>query len=54
MTVAPEISSKHLINILNFQKELRELWQQDEQRPVIYSHEQFRKFWDIHVPEPRK
>ena len=55
MTAATEISSKHLINILDFQDFLRSLWN-DGDRPwdTVYSRESFRRFWDIRMPDVRK
>ena len=38
MTAAPEISSKQLIKILDFQNFLVETWKSDKQRPAIYGN----------------
>ncbi len=43
-------------SLTDWNNDLSSLWRGDEARPwdTVYSKEQFRRFWDIHIPEVRK
>jgi hypothetical protein len=40
--------------ITDWNNALKSVWESDNARPWdTYSKDQFRRFWDVHVPEPR-
>lgn len=48
------IKVKHKLSVAaDHNQELKLLWAADKDRPPIYSREQFRRFWDQHIPEAR-
>jgi hypothetical protein len=45
--------SKNVISIF-FPDVLKEIWEDGKRDWSVYSKEQFRRFWDCHVPERRE